>query len=83
MLRGEEKSEELYLYGSVRWSSWTFCTFLLAGRVLVVEDGGVQETELALEGVRLARELSSSPGCWMGGDWAGVRAALRSSLSLL
>ena len=51
--------------------------------MLVVEDGGVQETELALEGVRLARELSSSPGCWMGGDWAGVRAALRSSLSLL
>ena len=76
---------ELYLYGSVRWSSWTFWTFLLAGSVLVVEEGGVQETELALEGVLLVllNPLSSSPAGWMGGDWAGVLADLVSSLSLL
>ena len=43
----------IYLKGSVRWSSWTFCTFLLEGSVVVVEDWGVQDTELALEGVLL------------------------------
>ena len=70
-----------YLYGSVRCNSWTFWTFLLAGRVLVVEEGGVQDTELALEGA--PGPPWSSSGGWMGGDWAGVLADLTSSLSLL
>ena len=54
-----------HLYGSVRCRSCTFCTFLLAGSVVVVEDCGVQDTELALLGVRdteLEPPSSSDPG---------------------
>ena len=47
----------------------------------MVEEGGVQDTELALEGAP-GPPWSSSDG-WMGGDWAGVLADLVSSLSLL
>ena len=47
----------------------------------MVEEGGVQDTELALEGAP-GPPASSSAG-WIGGDWAGVLADLASSLSLL
>ena len=33
----------------MRCSSWTFCTFLLLGRVVVVLACGVQDTELELD----------------------------------
>ena len=49
----------------MRCRSCTFCTFLLAGSVVVVEDCGVQDTELALLGVRdteLEPPSSSDPG---------------------
>ena len=71
-----------HLYGSVRCRSCTFCTFLLAGSVVVVEDCGVQDTELALLGVRdteLEPPSSSDPGqllpggCSMGTIGGGRR----------
>ena len=47
----------------------------------MVEEGGVQERELALEGV-LVTGLASSSLPPAGGDWAGVRPPdLASSLS--
>ena len=74
---------ELYLQGSVRWRSWTFWTFLLDGRVEVVEDWGVHDTELALDGVLLTLFLedvtvdvntASSSDPWQ--LWADVAPAV-------
>ena len=46
-----------YLYGSVIWRSWTVWTFLRDGNVVVDDDWGVHDTELAFDGVLLTLTL--------------------------